>query len=482
MPQNKKTKHVSSKKLLKQLDKLAAMDSDDNFEAEFPLNPMDADSPQAHSVSASTDDDDDSEGEEDDEDDEEDDEEEQEQENEEEETLVADPVVPSVTPQKRRRGGNKKDTTPAPASKTVLYVLAVFSAIELQKPVSKRSAKSATLSSSTEEPWDTIKAQLLAKISSLLDPKTLSFDNYKVTATIPRVLGKPGVPLASDTDYALIVQRFLGMRNTDPLANITIEELTSTEAEDKENNDTSAKKKSKNAKRDPALLPGNVAKATRITEIRTKWKCPKKTAQCLGGTFYVGPDFDGHFPMGHDHVDCWASWSLANDPDGSLDAPPNHHLFPRIGGNTSAMPLSPVLQRRLEAQNRSQAAAAPTINLQIGSDFLGLVQGSSTRPAAPAAQAHVPAPVLAHTDSLDNKFARLLPQNYGPGADMPIHDFCDQFGLDNEILTKWAENGFRNAKHLRHLTQGNLADMKFLLGEIAAVRDAMEQWGVRHTD
>ncbi|KAF9001466.1 hypothetical protein BDQ17DRAFT_1327141 [Cyathus striatus] len=127
--------------------------------------------------------------------------------------------------------------------------------------------------------------------------------------------------------------------SSQPLANY-IEELSHVDANEKEDDGGILETKAKKAKKDPMLLRGNMAKADGIITLRGKWKCPKKTPQCMGGICYIGPEFDGHFPMGHEHIDCWASYSLKEDPNCLLKTPPNHHLFPRSGAQSH----SPVFQ------------------------------------------------------------------------------------------------------------------------------------------
>jgi hypothetical protein len=71
-----------------------------------------------------------------------------------------------------------------------------------------------------------------------------------------------------------------------------------------------------------------------------------------------------------------------------LEKPPNHHLF----DNTPAVKISPVIQRRMDAQTKAAAAAAPVINLNIGKEVLDLLHPAATVPEPAVA----PAPVLAH--------------------------------------------------------------------------------------
>jgi hypothetical protein len=98
----------------------------------------------------------------------------------------------TVTVTGKRSKARKKTTTqdptaPIPASK-IDYILSLFSAIEMKKPAAKCEPKKSSLQLSTDEPWDTVKAQLLVKINNLLKPSTLSIDDYEILFSIPRVV------------------------------------------------------------------------------------------------------------------------------------------------------------------------------------------------------------------------------------------------------------------------------------------------------
>ena len=80
----------------------------------------------------------------------------------------------------------------APSGKVLTYLLTIFSAIEASKAVSKRRPESDELDLLSTEPWDTFKAQVLAKISKNLAPRILDFDDYKIMYFIPRLVPKPG--------------------------------------------------------------------------------------------------------------------------------------------------------------------------------------------------------------------------------------------------------------------------------------------------
>ena len=70
------------------------------------------------------------------------------------------------------------------------------------------------------EPWDILKAQLLVKISSILKPTKLEFENYGLSFTVPRVHTKP-TSLDDETSYNFMVDRAL--RSKDPAVSLIIE-------------------------------------------------------------------------------------------------------------------------------------------------------------------------------------------------------------------------------------------------------------------
>ena len=73
----------------------------------------------------------------------------------------------------------------------------------------------------------------------------------------------------------------------------------------------------------------------------------------------------------------------------------------------------------------------------------------------------------------------LLNAIFNVGPDMPIAQFCENYGLQPAIHQKLDENGYDYARNLRFITLENLAEMGFKLGERAAIQDAVERWAVR---
>jgi hypothetical protein len=85
------------------------------------------------------------------------------------------------------------------------YIVAIFPPAKLKKAINKCVSQNTSLRLSTDEPWDTVKAQILVKIDAALNPCSINFDNYSIAFTIPRIVSKPGYPLSNANDYALLV-------------------------------------------------------------------------------------------------------------------------------------------------------------------------------------------------------------------------------------------------------------------------------------
>ena len=206
----------------------------------------------------------------------------------------------------KRSKGRKKtktqvSTAPVPASK-VDYILSLFSAIEMKKPAAKHEPKKSSLQLPTDEPWDTVKAQLLVKIDDLLKPSTLSIDDYEILFSIPRVVSKPGYPLASATDYAILLERSCKSK----LVQLSISTVVDHGNKENEEADNGEKLKKKKGRTDPATLPGNVKKAANIRTLQERCKCAKQTPDCLGTYCFVNNE-GTHLPLSHERLDCWAA-------------------------------------------------------------------------------------------------------------------------------------------------------------------------------
>ena len=61
---------------------------------------------------------------------------------------------------------------------------------------------------------------------------------------------------------------------------------------------------------------------------------------------------------------------------------------------------------------------------------------------------------------------------------MPIINFCDLYDLGDAILQKFLNNGYACSRMLRFVQLTELKEMNFMLGEVAAMKDAVERWSI----
>jgi hypothetical protein len=114
--------------------------------------------------------------------------------------------------------------------------------------VSKRAPKITSLTLSTDEPWDTMKAQILVKISDSLNPSLLDFNNYNTSFYINRTLPKPGLPLLAESDYLTMTKKAFNMKGNDPTVHVVVVGKTGTD-DDKENDEAEPDEPQKKAKK-----------------------------------------------------------------------------------------------------------------------------------------------------------------------------------------------------------------------------------------
>jgi hypothetical protein len=119
----------------------------------------------------------------------------------------------------------------------------------MKKPVSKRIAKGHTIQLGADQEWDTLRAQMLVKISASLNPKVLDLDNYSILFHIPRCVPKPGISLAKPEEYNVMIAQAIKTKNLMVYLSIMQQEKDDDkENEESGNDDDDAKLKKKGAK------------------------------------------------------------------------------------------------------------------------------------------------------------------------------------------------------------------------------------------
>jgi hypothetical protein len=103
-----------------------------------------------------------------------------------------------------------------------MYIVSILSAPEADKPPYKQKPKIQSICLSADEPWDQMKAQILAKISITLNPHIIEFNDYDIMFFIPCNLPKPGLTLLNEEDYTVMTNRVHNLTSKDPTINLTV--------------------------------------------------------------------------------------------------------------------------------------------------------------------------------------------------------------------------------------------------------------------
>jgi hypothetical protein len=172
---------------------------------------------------------------------------------------------------------------------------------------------------------------------------------------------------------------------------------------------------------------------------------------------------------------------MKGEDHASLEKPPNHSLF-----DAKHIAMSPVLKRRLNAQKAAAArVAAPVFNFTIRNDLVDLLHPVREQAQDPPsyravdAPALLPVPVPAPVPASYNlQHPTLLQHGHIAGPDMTIREFCTLYDLTDAVHHKFTSNLYMHTCMLRVLMVDETKEMNFLLGEIAALQDALNRWSV----
>ena len=90
----------------------------------------------------------------------------------------------------------------------------------MKKPKKQRKPSNTFLQMKSDREWDTAKVQLLEKISQVLRPKLINFDDYIFSWSVPRYQSSQ-MQLHTDDDYKFLITHAL--KPKEAAANIRIE-------------------------------------------------------------------------------------------------------------------------------------------------------------------------------------------------------------------------------------------------------------------
>ncbi|KAJ7758408.1 hypothetical protein B0H16DRAFT_1721009 [Mycena metata] len=460
----RRSNRSAARKITKSIAKIAAQDLDSSDDEDLDITMVNSDYDNDE-----RDEDPENEDEKEDSDDarEEEDEEDEEDDNE-----------PVVVPAKRKRGKGKKTIEKTPLVRDILVTIAVYTAEQMKKSrTSRGSPKSDLYTLTSDEPWDTLKAQIGVRICGILNPAILDLDNYDLTFTVPRHISDP-IKLSDETHYKHLLKTALTIK-TGPSARVIVEPKPA--ANEKENDDAGQNgSKAKNGgektkvRKERDILPGNVALNEKIGLLRDKWRCPTPGAPCGSEHCFVHPTDPEHFPLSHAHMESWGAAWLKGTQFADLNKPPNNELFDKINPASLAA-RSPLLQRRLELNQKAPVNATPTININFPPEIAGLL---GRAPAVAALPAPAPAPAQRPRIADPNAPLMLIPINFVAGPSLTIDNFCKDYNLDEEICARFKQNRFKTTDAFAFIGMAQLTTMEFMVGEIAELQVAIGKWSV----
>ncbi|EIW85533.1 hypothetical protein CONPUDRAFT_150340 [Coniophora puteana RWD-64-598 SS2] len=365
--------------------------------------------------------------------------------------------------------GKRKRTADDEGPITEIEVLLDITPVtEMSKPKTKRRIKKMTFHFALDEPWDTMKAQILSQVTKVggENKKVPPFECCDVLFSVKDSGKTTKLSLTNEADFKTLKDRAAKLPRGKAQIHLFVdehEEDKQADGAEKENSNGAKGGKrsgagSKASKQASKVLPVNERKSEFIKQLKEKYYCRLASSVC-SSTHCFELTGGKHLPLNFNRLECWATSLLKGDSEEStLEKPPNHSLFDINQASTLKPDILEERQKMLAAKN-APAVAQPIINVHI-----------PQMPSASLQQA---------TNSGNSD--QLLPPDRLPGASMPLVAFCQQYELDGDILKKLEEHKFRQVEHLRFTTLPVLEKMGLHFGEVAALQHAVENWSVPRT-
>ncbi|KAK6974796.1 hypothetical protein R3P38DRAFT_3481402 [Favolaschia claudopus] len=389
----------------------------------------------------------------DDENSDEEEEEEEEEDSNEEEDEEDEEEEEEAPPKKRAK--TKATVNPA-IDVEITVTVTVYSRKEFSKKANKRAAEgSAMLMITSGLAYGTFARSLVDKVSQIAKlPSTPSFQDLECHFQVPRHVST-FVRLFNVTDYTTMIAN--GAKGKDPKINFHVVLECDGDSNDVDSEPATKPKKTSKIPSEKGISAANIEINNKIGQLRAKWTC-----NVNDGSDYcwILGETREHITLHNPHFEAWAAaWA-----QGSADllTPPDLPLF---RGKTKEGEVAPrtLLQRRLAA--KEPQSNAPIINFSLPDALFGMMNGGQNPPAAAAPPAP-PANLM------------LLPPNTQVGPSSSIDEFCIFYGLSADISTKLTANGYQDTDIFYLVSIEDLKEMKFLLGQIAQLREAVRKWAV----
>lgn len=108
---------------------------------------------------------------------------------------------------------------------------------------------------SLDEPWDTLKAQILSNIEPILWPKHLNYDDYNVSFFILWVLPKSGFSLSNEQEFEGMVKQAKALMTKNPSIHFAVFEKEKAAPTADPNNENDKPEPAKKKTKKQVLMP-----------------------------------------------------------------------------------------------------------------------------------------------------------------------------------------------------------------------------------
>ena len=131
----------------------------------------------------------------------------------------------------------------------------------------------------------------------------------------------------------------------------------------------------------------------------------------------------------------------------------------------------PLLQWHANEHGQQPAPSALIFNISVLQEVISAFHPPViARPPSPPHSVATTAGVTDHD--------LLLPASAMPGAHLSLQEFCTRYSLSNAIHQKLDENGYTGSNTITYICVSEMKEMGFKFGEVAAMKDAIQQWAV----
>ncbi|KAJ7227494.1 hypothetical protein GGX14DRAFT_556044 [Mycena pura] len=365
----------------------------------------------------------------------------------------------------------------------ISFLISVYSKKEFKKSIKNRRATASGIlkldNSLSEYKFCRAVYKKVRKLASVV----ASEDNTRILFTIARSVPNPIELDDESTTFEHMMETASVMTKPAVTLAVVLDDGNETSSSDEKDagKATKTRKKSK-VPSEKDIDPANASINLKIQLLRNKYIC--NTAD---GSDHCYVNENGkHIPLGHSHFRTWAA--AMKDGTCTDEAPPNHHLF-----DENAPSQSSLLQRRIAAQANARALATPVINnhFTIPDALLNFLPRTdqdrlpplTLAPASASTPASAPAPALVSASIPASVPASaisdtLLPPGTNCGMKISVTEFCKIHQLDDSILHKLTNEGYKTTATFRYVSLKDLERINFLSGEIAELREAVREWAV----